>query len=233
MNERFPKPQAPNEYRKDCEPEAFADEPTPTEQEASHEQDKKLNPRIYVTRGLPLRAELTDGTWVDMARDPQTIRAEIYAVLTTDEATEGAPLYIWDYDGFGAFEVTTGAIDLEGVDSIELLAQVARGIEKHGPAYAAWADAHEDDPLLFDHFTSAYKGHYESMTAYVRQLFEPLNIEDMLKRVVPAVLEEFVSVDYAAIGEEMLHEGDIAAVPAEGGGVWVFEERPESAPGHR
>jgi antirestriction protein len=218
MNERFPYNNEHNELP--AEPEA-----APADSDANRERRPGLNPRIYVTRGLPLRAELTDGTWVDMARDPQTIRAEMYAVLATDEAAEGTPLYIWDYDGFGAFDVTTGAIGLEGVDSIELLAQVARGIKDHGPAYAAYASAHEEDPDLFDHFASAYKGHHESMAAYVRQLFEPLRIEDRLKQAVPTTLEEFVFVDYAAIGAAMLRESDIVAIPAEGGGVWVFDEQ--------
>ncbi|MGV9751103.1 antirestriction protein ArdA [Nocardia farcinica] len=216
MNERLPHEH--NNSQDDQRPAAL-------EAEATREQQPRLTPRIYVTRGLPLRAELTDGAWFDMARDPQIVRAEIYAALGADEATEGDPLYIWDYDGFGAFAITTGAIGLEGVDSIELLTQVARGIKDHGPAYAAWAEAHEDDPRLFDHFATAYKGHHESMAAYVRQLFEPLRIEDRVKQALPATLGEFVSVDYAAIGEEMQREGDIAAIPAEGGGVWVFDER--------
>jgi antirestriction protein len=215
MNERFPQRDAPGGHQGDG-----------ADLEASREQQSQINPRIYVTRGLPLRAELTDGTWLDMARDPRTIAAEMYAVLTGDEATEGDPLYIWDYDGFGAFSITTGAIGLEGVDSIELLAQVARGIKDHGPAYAAWAEAHEDDPHLFDLFATAYRGHHESMAAYVRQLFAPLGIEDRLKQAVSASLEDFVFVDYAAIGEEILREGDIVVFPAEGGGVWIFDERP-------
>ncbi|MFB8276925.1 antirestriction protein ArdA [Nocardia colli] len=222
MRERFPPPKPHNE---DHQPEAVADEPASTELESSREQGKQLNPRIYVTRGLPLRAELTDGTWLDMARDARTIYAEMYAVLAADEATESIPLYIWDYQGFGAFDVTTGAIGLEGVDSIELLATVARGIAEHGHAFAAYASAHEDDPRLLDHFATAYKGHHETMAAYVRQLFEPLRIEDRLKQAVPATLEEFVSVDYGAIGEEMLRGGDIVAIPADAGGVWVFDER--------
>ncbi|WP_280448634.1 antirestriction protein ArdA [Nocardia brasiliensis] len=218
MNERIPNSNGHNELH--AEPDA-----APVEGEANRERQPGLNPRIYVTRGLPLRAELTDGTWVDMARDPQTIRAEMFAVLAADEATEGSPLYIWDHDGFGAFDVTTGAIGLEGVDSIELLAQVARGIKEHGPEYAAYASAHEDELRLFDNFAAVYKGHHESLAAYARQLFEPLKIEEMLKRAVPEVLKGFAYIDYVAIGEEMLRGGDIAAIPAEGGGVWIFEER--------
>ncbi|WP_174186426.1 antirestriction protein ArdA [Nocardia barduliensis] len=217
MNERFPNTNEHKDYQ-------HGGEPAPSDSEPNREQQSRLNPRIYVTRGLPLRTELTHGAWLDMARDTQAVHAELYSIFA-EEVYEQEGLYIWDYQDFGSFTVTTGAIGLEGVDSIELLTQVARGIKDHGPAYAAWAEAHEDDPRLFDHFATAYKGHHESMAAYVRQLFEPLRIEDRVNQALPATLGEFVSVDYAAIGEEMQREGDIAAIPAEGGGVWVFDER--------
>ncbi|WP_280442600.1 antirestriction protein ArdA [Nocardia brasiliensis] len=215
MTEAYPIRHGHNEQRSEAEA-------APSDDKLNREQQPSLNPRLYITRGLPLRAELTDGTWVDMAREPRDIYAEMYAVLAADEATESIPLYIWDYDGFGAFEVTTGAVDLEGVDSIELLAQVARGITQHGPAFAAYASAFDADPELLNLFAASYKGQHESMAAYVRQLFEPLRIEDRLQQAVPATLEEFVSVDYAAIGEEMLRQGDVVAIPAEGDAVWVF-----------
>ncbi|MFG1797779.1 antirestriction protein ArdA [Nocardia sp. NPDC049149] len=145
--------------------------------------------------------------------------------LWQDETYEVDRLYIWDYRGFGAFSITTGAIGLEGVDSIELLAQVARGIKEHGPAYAAYASAHEGDSRLLDNFATVYKGHHESLAAYVRQFFEPLKIEDLLKRAAPEGLQDYVCIDYEALGEEMLREGDVVTIPGEGGRVWVFDER--------
>ncbi len=218
MNEQFPQHNPLAEHQ----PEG---QPAPDDTEASREEAPRPNPRIYVTKGLPLRAELTTGTWLDMAREPEAIHAEMYSVFGEDETYDADRLYIWDHRGFGAFVVTTGALGLEGTDTIELLAQVARGIKEHGLAYAVWASVHDDDPRLFDHFATAYKGHYESTAAYVRQLFEPLHIEDMLKRAVPKALEALVQVDYKAIGEEMLREGDIVEIPADGGGVWMYEER--------
>ncbi|WP_081879814.1 antirestriction protein ArdA [Nocardia sp. NRRL WC-3656] len=217
MNERFPNPHAHNDYQPDIDAQGY--------EESSREQPPRLNPRIYVTRGLPLRAELTDGTWLDMARDPATIATELYAVLGDDEAHAGAPLYIWDYQDFGAFDVRTGAIGLEGTDSIELLSQVAHGLTEHGPAYAAWAKFNEDDPRLFDHFERAYQGHYESVDGYVRHLLAPLGLDEVLKDALPDQLKHLAYIDYEAIGEQLLAQDDIVAVPAEGGGVWIFDER--------
>ncbi|MBF6546977.1 antirestriction protein ArdA [Nocardia brasiliensis] len=218
MNERFPNANEHNESQDE-------NESAPPKAEPNRERDPRLNPRIYVTRGLPLRAELTDGAWFDMARDPLTIRAELYSIFADEETYDHEGLYIWDHQDFGGFGVTTGAIGLEGVHSIELLAQVARGVAEHGPAFALWASVHEDDPRLFDHFASAYQGHHQSMAAYVRQLFKPLGIEELLAQAAPEGLQNYVCLDYGGIGEEMLREGDVVAFPADGGGVWIFDER--------
>ncbi|MCX4098030.1 antirestriction protein ArdA [Nocardia sp. alder85J] len=191
----------------------------------NHEHAPRLNPRIYVTKGLPLRAELTEGTWLDMARDPATIGAEMYAVLGDDEGHVGVPLYIWDHQDFGAFDIVTGALGLEDVPSIELLSKVARGIKEHGPAYATWAAVHEEDPRLFDHFSAAYEGHYGSVADYVREQFQPTDYDELLDRALPAEIRHYASIDYEAIGAEWQREMDMVVFPAEGGGVWIFNER--------
>lgn len=216
MDERCPNSHGRNEHQPDDESATV---------ESGREREPQLNPRIYVTRGLPLRAELTDGAWFDMARDPLTIRAELYSVFADEETYDHEGLYIWDHQDFGGFGVTTGAIGLEGVHSIELLSQVARGVAEHGPAFAAWAAAHEDDPHLLNRFALAFQGHHESMAAYVQQLFKPLGIEELLAQAAPEGLQNFVGLDYDGIGKEMVTEGDIVAFPADQGGVWIFDEK--------
>ncbi|WP_157187318.1 antirestriction protein ArdA [Nocardia vinacea] len=217
MNEQFPQHNSHSAYS----PETRS---TPGDMEANQEHEPRSNPRIYVTSGLPLRAELTTGTWLDMARSPEDIHAEMFAVFGDDETYEADRLYIWDYHGFGAFEVTTGAIGLEGVDSIELLAQVAQGIAEHGPAYAAYASAHEDDLRRLDQFERAYQGHYESPEAYARELLAPLRLDDALKPLLPASIRDFDCIDYDGIGQGLLAQDDIVVFTADDGGVWVFNE---------
>ncbi|WP_280328842.1 antirestriction protein ArdA [Nocardia wallacei] len=218
MNERFPNVQGHNETGIEAQPPA-------AETDQAHERTPQLNPRIYVTAGLPLRAELTRGSWFDMARDANAVRADLYAVFGDHNALEPEGLYIWNYDDFADFQVTTGAIDLEEVQSIELLAQVARGIAEHGPAFAAWASAHEDDPRLFDHFATAYEGHYDSLASYVREQFRPADYDEILDRTLPAEIRPYASIDYEAIGEEWQRDMDMVVFPATGGGVWIFDER--------
>ncbi len=144
MSERFPRGNPYSERSPDDG--LVVPEPAPGEQESSHEAEPHPSPRIYVTAGLPLRAELTDGTWLDMAQEPGDIYEDMYTVLGDPQESAVDRFYIWDHKGFGAFGVTTGALGLEGTDSIELLAQVARGIAEHGPAFAVWASVHEEDP---------------------------------------------------------------------------------------
>ncbi|MFF0493957.1 antirestriction protein ArdA [Nocardia sp. NPDC004068] len=222
MNERFPKVDARRDYRDDGAVPRAAE--STVDSEHNQEQEPRLNPRIYVTAGLPLRAELTKGTWLAMARDPGVVRAELFAVL-------GEPLdhgidrfYIWDDQDFGDFDVTTGAIGLEDVHSLELLSQVARGIAQHGPAFAAWASRYEDEPAQFDRFAAAYKGRYENIADYARQMVTPLNLEDRLSGALPSGLDEFVRIDYEAMGRQMAHDTDLVIIPAADGGVWVFGE---------
>ncbi|WP_216896141.1 antirestriction protein ArdA [Nocardia alni] len=224
MSEKFPNKNVHNAYRAVDDQAAADNEAQHCEAETSYEQDPLRYPRIYVTAGLPLRAELTKGTWLDMARDPDYISAELYAVLGEPVEHGADRFYIWNAEGFGVFDVSTGAIGLDDVHSLELLSKVANGIVDFGPAFAAWASVYEDDPTQFNRFERAYKGHFESMADYVRQLFKPLQVEDLLRQAAPEGLQEYVYVDYAAVGEEMAGERDIVAFPADGGGVWVFEE---------
>ena len=225
MNERFPQGNPHHEQGSNDGLTVPEQESAPSEQEATYETEPRPTPRIYFTAGLPLRAELTTGAWIDMARPSEDIYDELYAVFGEDETYGPEGVYIWDHEGFGSFGLITGALGLEDVHSIELLAQVARGIAEHGPAFAVWASVHEENPSLFDHFAAAYKGHHENMAAYVRRLFETSQIDQTLRKAVPDALKDFVYVDYAAIGEEMQREGDIIAFPAEDDGVWVFDER--------
>lgn len=218
MSERFPNSNGDNEYRGSASA-------TP-EAEASRERQPQLNPRIYVTAGLPLRAELTTGTWLDMARDPREIYAELSAVLGDPIEHDVDGFYIWDYQDFGGFKVTTGAIGLEGVHSVELLSQVAQGVAEHGPAFAAWASAHEDEPGQFDRFKRAYKGHFDSLAAYVRTLFVgDDDSEQRLRLSLPPRFHDYGSEDYEEIGEYLADAWDLVAFPANEHGVWIFDER--------
>lgn len=202
-------------------PHSHGEHPPQLERAVSHEPEpRQLNPRIYVTRGLPLRTELTAGLWLDMARSPRDIEAEMYSALT-DEEHAGNPLYIWDYRDYGAFDVTTGAIGLEGVDSIDTLSEIAIGIKEYGPAFAAWAKYNDDDRQPLYHFARAYKGHYESAAAFIREQLRPMAYEAILDRAMPQEIRPFVAVDYQAVAAQLEADGVIVPLPAENG-VWIF-----------
>lgn len=215
MSEKFPNHNAHNGYPGSAEPGAG-------ETEASREQEPLPVPHVYVESTIDAELGQLHGAWLDAAREPEVILADIRAMLAASSVPGAAAFTIREAEGFGLFDVGRD-------DSIDLVSQVARGIKEHGLAYSAWAKFNEDDPRLFDQFTAAYRGHFESLDAYVRHRLEPLQLEELLKRALPSGLDEFVSIDYDAIGEQLFARGDVAVFRAEGGGVWIFDERSDTA----
>lgn len=194
------------------------------EREEGRESEPVVRPRIYVTAGLPLRAELVVGTWLDMARPPRDIYADLFAAINDENSIDNDRVYIWDHRGFGAFEVITGPLGLEGIHSIDLLSQVARGIVEHGPAFAVWAQVHEDEPRQFDRFAQVFRGHYKSPGEFVRTQLEPMGYETLLDNTLPAAIRARTAIDYDAIADQLFETEDIVAVRA-GDGYWIFDER--------
>ncbi|WP_280483572.1 antirestriction protein ArdA [Nocardia farcinica] len=193
------------------------------ESEPDHEHPPRGTPQIYVTAGLPLRADLVAGTWLDMARSTDAIYDELRTVTDQEIGINTDRLYIWDYRGFGAFEVTTGPLGLEGTHSLELLARVARGITEHGPAFAAWAQVHEDEPELFDRFPRIFKGHYATLGEFIRDQLEPQGYEAALDAALPDSIRPFATIDYDAIADQAFSSGDLIAYRT-GDGYWIFDE---------
>lgn len=210
-------------------PECFPDDvptshPDAPELEDEHESEPRVSPRIYVTAGLPLRADLVVGTWLDMARPPRDIYADLFAAINDETCIDHDRVYIWDDNGFGAFEVITGPLGLEGGHSIDLLSTVARGIVEHGPAFAVWAQVHEDEPQHFDRFAQVFKGHYPTPGAFIRKQLEPMGYETLLDNTLPANIRAHTAIDYDAIAEHLFETEDIVAIRA-GDGFWIFDER--------
>jgi antirestriction protein len=75
-----------------------------------------------------------------------------------------------------------------------------------------------------DGFEDAYRGHYPSVEAYTEQLVDDLGIQRDLDEVVPEPLQPYVRVDLAALARDMQIGGDLHALPAEDGGVWIFDQ---------
>ena len=180
-----------------------------------YEGSGQLAPRIYVASLSDYNNGRLHGRWLDAARDSAAIRAEIQAMLAESSDPGAEEWAIHDYDEFGSWQV-------DEFDSIELVSRIARGIQQHGPAFAAWADVNEGEPERFDDFEAAYLGHYESAETYCYQQAEDFGYHAELEKL-PVSLQSYVHIDYAAMARDLDAGGDLYVYPAPDGGVWLFD----------
>ncbi|MGU3500920.1 antirestriction protein ArdA [Mycobacterium sp. C31M] len=184
--------------------------------EHRHETEPKPSPAIYVASLADYNNGRLHGKWMDAARDPDEIYADINAILASSLEPAAEEWAIHDYEQFGAWKVNE-------YDSVEQISQIARGIAEHGFAYAAWADVFDGEEASFDidGFRESYLGHFESVTDYVEQMADDLGYEAELEKL-PENLRSYTRIDYAAIARDMEHSGAIAIVPDPSGGLWIF-----------
>lgn len=199
------------------------EQPTPPDKSASaaetppaHETEPKPKPAIYVASLADYNNGVLHGRWIDAAREPDDIYADIDAMLDSSCQPGAEEWAIHDYEQFGSWRV--GEHDI-----IDDVAQVAKGIAEHGYAYAAWADVFDGEAASFDTeaFTEAYLGHYDSVTDYVEQLADDLGYERELD-TLPDHLRQYIHIDYAAIARDMELSGDVVTVADPAGGIWLF-----------
>lgn len=184
--------------------------------ELHHEAEPKPSPAIYVASLADYNNGRLHGKWIDAARDPDEICADINAILASSREPDAEEWAIHDYEQFGTWKVGE-------YETVEQLSRVAKGIAEHGYAYSAWSEVADGADASFDtdSFGEAYLGHYESVTDYVEQMAEDLGYEDELDKL-PGHLRSFVRIDYAAIARDIDASGDITGVRDPQGGVWLF-----------
>lgn len=180
-------------------------------------------PRVWVGSLGDYNNGILHGEWLDAARDPDEIHADISRMLTASPtaAETGQPAEEWaifDSDNFGPAHIHEH-------DSIEMVARMACGIAEHGLAFAAWADVCDGDNDMLNGFEDTYLGHYDSVESYAEQLVDDLGYEQTLDRLFPDSLRSYVRFDTAALANDMQLGGDIHAVNANNGGVWIFDGR--------
>lgn len=200
MNEQQPQPKPDHE---------------PPEMPVGHEADPRPSPRIYVASLSDYNNGHLHGVWLDAAREPDEVEADIQAMLAQSQQPGAEEFAIHDYDNFGVCRI-------HEYDTIELVSRIARGISEHGDAFSAWAEVNEGAPERFDDFTDAYRGHYTSLTEYAEQLIDDLGYVDELDRLLPESLRGYARIDTDALGRDLVLGGDIYVMPAPDGGVWIF-----------
>lgn len=186
------------------------------EAEQSPETEPTPSPAIYVASLADYNNGRLHGRWIDAAREPEDIQADINAILDSSREPSAEEWAIHDYEQFGRWKVGE-------YDSVEQISRIARNIAEHGYAYSAWADVFDGDDASkdIDSFHEAYLGHYDSVTDYVEQMADDLGYEAELAKL-PEHLQGYAHIDYTAIARDMELSGDIVAVQDPNGGLWLF-----------
>ena len=189
------------------------------EQATTPEHDTSVPPSIWVGSLADYNNGDLHGRWVDAARDPDDIHRDIRAMLASGPAAaRGESPEEWgifDHEGFGALRI-------DQYESIDYVSRVARGITEHGPAFAAWADVMQDEELL-DGFADAYLGHHDSLESYAENWFDEAGYDRILDHILPESIRRYVHLDAAALAHDLSLSGDVHVLPADGGGVFVFQ----------
>lgn len=180
-------------------------------------------PQIWVGSLSDYNNGILHGEWIDAAREDGEVWADVEAMLARSPtmATTGEPAEEWgifDYEDFGPARVYQH-------DDLAAVGQLARGIAEHGLAFAAWADVMEGNEEAAEQFEEAYLGHYDTLQAYVEQLVDDLGYDELLDRAVSEQLRPYVQIDVEGLARDIQLAGDVHAVPAEKGGVWLFDGR--------
>jgi antirestriction protein len=198
----------------------ISDEASPGAASAErHEAEPSAQPCIWVASLSDYNNGIVHGQWMNAARDVAALQADINAMLATSPwtARTGEPAEEWaihDYDGFEPLRI-------DEHESLSWISLVAKGIVEHGPAFAAYADVMEEEELLAG-FDDDYLGHYDDLDSYVEQLINDLGYDRILDANLPAGIRPYVKIDISATAEDLLLGGDLHAIPAIDGGVWIF-----------
>lgn len=184
--------------------------------EVHHETEPKPSPAIYVASLADYNNGVLHGRWIDAAREPWEIQADINDILDSSGQPDAEEWAIHDYEQFGGWKVGE-------YESLEMVSLIAKSIANHGYAYAAWANGFEGEAASLDYesFQDAYLGHYDSLEDYVEQMADDLGYTRELNKL-PEHLRAYTRIDYAAIARDMEASGEIATVDGPHGGVWIF-----------
>lgn len=192
----------------------------PRERDDSLEQADEATPRIWVASLADYTNAILHGAWIDANQSSDDLQVAIRQMLAASPwtARTGEPAEEWaifDHENFGNLRIGE-------YEDLSWVSAVAKGIVEHGPAFAAWAEVMQDEDML-DGFTDTYRGHYDSVEDYAGQLVDDLGYEQILDDILPDDIRRYITIDTTALARDMQLGGDIHVIPADDGGVWMFD----------
>ncbi len=181
-----------------------------------HEQERLGAPRIYVASLSDYNAGRLHGAWLDADQDGEEMLAGIRTMLAASREPGAEEWAIHDFEGFGTLR-------LSEYEDINFVATVGQGIAEHGLAFAAWASylgSHTAEDL--EGFEDAYRGRWESPTAYAEEFLTDIGMVDEIERVVPDSMQQYVHIDFQAWANDVVMSGGLVEVDDGEGGVFLF-----------
>jgi len=174
----------------------------------------QLQPRIYVASLADYNAGRLYGTWLDAARSAGELSDDIDQLLAGAPTPGAEEWAIHDFEGFGPLQ-------LAEYTDLATVSRLANGIAQYGEAFAVFAEVVGPEAVDPAGFEQAYRGTWDSTTAYAEQLLDDLGAEAYL-RDVPNWLRPYVQIDSDAFARDLELGGDIYAARV-ADGVAVFD----------
>ena len=195
------------------QPEGNGNDDQPAE--VQPEQSPKPDPRIYVASLSDYNAGRLHGAWLSADVGYEELSEGVRTMLAASPTPGAEEFGIFDYEGFGPLR-------LDEYEALSTVATIAHGIAEHGPAYAHWAAMVGTTDLgEMSEFEDAYRGHWESVTAYA----DDLGANRYIEEAIPDYLQPYVKLDVEGFARDLELGGDIVTSDGDGG-VYVFDGGP-------
>lgn len=185
------------------------------DEEPNPEREHKEQPRVYVASLADYNEGRLHGAWIDADQDEDELARAIKEMLARSPSPGAEEWAIHDYEGFGPLR-------LDEFESLAAVATIAKGIDEHGPAFAAWAAHVGTDSEALDEFEDAYMGEWESAVAFAEEMLDDMGHIDEIMRNVPEHLAPYVQIDYRGFVSDLVRNGELATLEKPDGGIYVF-----------
>lgn len=168
---------------------------------------------IYVACLAAYNSGHQHGAWIDATQEPEEIEAAVQAMLARSPVPKAEEWAIHDHD--------LGGVSISEYESFATVSAIAKAVEEHGSAFAAYIGhvgidySAQDWNVTVDHFQEAYRGEFSSMADYAEEYC--MDVYGMGE--VPEWLQHHI--DWESVGKS-LEIGEMWSAEAPNG-VYVFE----------
>ncbi|WP_375431020.1 antirestriction protein ArdA [uncultured Friedmanniella sp.] len=200
------------------------EQPRPENEEsqpgANPEHAEYEHPEIWIGSLADYNNGDLHGDWMDAARKPEEIHADIQRILASGPAARRGETPeewgIFDHQGFGPLQ-------LGEYERIEEVSRLAQAIATHGPAFAVFANDRvcDSEEATVERFRESYLGRYDSVVDYARQLASDLGFDDALDELRRDV-RSYAKIDYELFAHDLQFGGDIIYAHSDEGGIYIF-----------